>query len=177
MVPVRQLRQKYFSYFFILIAGGLLTDISRQYFHDYTNSIYVISALLRVVFLQDKNFLKTKKIFILILIIIVCDIEFIGLYYKQEFFLICIFHFLLFFKFIQTFIIQLVKGKVINLFLLCLFFYELTLITKFFVLIVDWKTGNIYLVLTTIFEMLFAIFFCIFKQDSRKILIKINTPV
>lgn len=176
IVPFRQFRQKYFSYFLILVAAGLLTDLTRRFLHDSTNLIYVFAAFFRVVLIQDKNISKAFKIILIIFFIVICYLEFIGLYYRQEFILICVLHFLLFFKFIQTFILRLVREKVISLFLLCLFFYELTLITKYFALITDLKIGDIYLVFTTIFEMLFAIFFCIFKQDSRKILININIP-
>ena len=177
IVLIRQFRQKYFYYFLFLIAGGLLTVIIRTYSISNTNSIYVFAAFLRVVVIQDRNISKTTKTLLIISFLFICYLEFTGLYYKQEFLLICILHFLIFFKFIQTFILRLVKEKVISLFLLCLFFYELTLITKYFALITDLRLGQIYLNLTTSFEILFALFFCIFKQDSQKILIKLDNTL
>lgn len=176
IIPFRQFRQKYFSYFFLIIAGGLITDILMGFDISHTNSIYVFAVFFRVVFIQDKDISKAVKILFIISFIIICYLEFIGLDYKREFLIICTFHFLLFIKFLQAFIIQLVKEREISLFLLCLFFYELTLITKYFAIITDLKLGTVYFITTTVFEMLFAVFFCIFKQDSRKILIKINTP-
>jgi hypothetical protein len=174
IVPLRQRGQKYFLFFLILILGEVTTRVSRVYFHDPKNIIYIFAALLRVISVQEKRISKLTAVSFLIICIGTIALEIHGLDYKQEFVILCFFHFLLLFKFLQNFIITLAINRTISIFLGCLIFYEITATTKYFGLITGFAHAGIYLDITTYFEILIGIFFCIFKEDSPRILIKLE---
>jgi hypothetical protein len=174
IVPIRQKNEKYFLFFLALISGDIATAIARLIFHSHTNIFYTISMLMCIIFVQKRNISKKFKILILILCIVSLSIELYGINYKEEFILQCFFNFLLFFNFIQNFIIKFVMEKIINIFLGFLVLYELTVITKYFGLITGFANARSYFIITSIFESLIGIFFCIFKERDTQILIKLK---
>jgi hypothetical protein len=174
IAPIRQIKGTYFLFFLALISGDIATIIARMAFHSNTNIFYVVFGLLCLISLQEKNISRWSKFLILVLCVISLSLEFHGLPYKQEFALISFLNFLLFLKFLKNFILMLVKGWVINFFLICLIFYELTAITKFLNLITGFTTAAAYFIATTSFEVLIGLFFCVFREDSPGLLVKLE---
>ena len=179
IVPIRQKDGRYFLFFLILIVGDLVTigirllDQSSNFFLT-ANFIYVISAMLRLIVVQEKKIHISTAIFIIFISLASIIFEINGLSYKNEVALLSIFHFLFLFKFLQNFIITLTEKKIINIFLVCLIFYEITAATKYFGLITGFVNANSYYLITTIFEILIGIFFCIFREDNPRILIPLE---
>jgi hypothetical protein len=178
IVPFRQKGEKYFLFFFILICGEIIT-IAHFFIRPASlfftaNFFYIFSALLRFISVQEKNISKLTTLFILIIAIITVTLEIHGLMYKQEFVLLCFFHFLVLFKFLQNFIIKFALNRTINIFLGCLILYEITATTKYFGLITGFANAGLYLIITTVFEVLVGIFFCLFKESSPRLLINLD---
>jgi hypothetical protein len=179
IVPIRQKGGKYFLFFLILISGDIIANITffspypiKSYFA--TNFFYISSAMLRLISVQEKKISSLSAIIILILCIVTITSEVHGLTYKHELAILSLFHFLFLLKFLQNFIIKFVKENNFSLFLGCLIFYEITATTKYFGLITGFANAGYYLITTTIFEILIGIFFCIFRDDDPRILIKLK---
>ena len=135
IVPIRHIKGTFFLFFLALIGGDIVTIIARFVFHSKTNIFYVISGLLCLISIQDKNISKLSKILLLSLCLIslaleLYDIEFKQEFFKQQFSIMNLVDFLIFLKFLKIFIFKLVNEKSINFFLICLIFYQLTALNK-----------------------------------------------
>ena len=106
IAPIRQMRQKYFAFFLILISGDIITIILRYAIHSRTNVFYIISDLLCLVSIQERKNSNLFKIIISILALSTFVVEFFNFGYKGEFVLITIGSFLLFYKFAQQSLIK-----------------------------------------------------------------------
>jgi hypothetical protein len=159
-----------------LISGDLVTMAARLIFHSRTNIFYVLSGMLCVIAVQWKGSTKLYKFLLSGLLITSLLLEFCGLNYKQEYFLLNLSDFLLLFIFLKNFILILVNEREINVFLIFLTFYELTLITKSYDLISSLMNGTVYFFVTTLFEVLFGLFFCIYKESDVRLKIKLANP-
>ncbi|MDH7606067.1 MAG: hypothetical protein QHH13_14300, partial [Melioribacter sp.] len=60
----------------------------------------------------------------------------------------------------------------INAFYIVLLFYELTLITKFLIILFNTEDATAYFIITTIFQITFGLFFSIFREDKTSIALK-----
>ena len=180
IVPIRQVKETFFLFFLALAAGDIAAIIAlmiaRFAFHSHsnTNIFYVVFGLLCLISIQDKKISKLSKIFLVLLCIIFLTLELYGMQYKQEIILISFIQFLLLLKFLKYFIFKLVNERLISIFLICLIFYELTLITKLLNLITGFANVYAYFFITTFFEIFIGLFFCIFKEDNPRILIKLK---
>jgi hypothetical protein len=179
IVAFRQKGGKYFLFFLILISGDLITMVTRYFLYSFTllfatNYFYVISALLRFVSVQEKKITKFTLITILIISILTVALEAHGLTYKQEFVLLCFFHFLLLFKFLQNFIVKFIANRIIDIFLICIIFYEITSATKYFGLITGFANAAWYFYATTVFEILIGLVFCTLREDNPRLLINLD---
>jgi len=168
-----------FLFFLALIGGDIVTIIARFVFHSKTNIFYVISGLLCLISIQDKNISKLSKILLLSLCLIslaleLYDIEFKQEFFKQQFSIMNFVDFLIFLKFLKIFIFKLVNEKSINFFLICLIFYQLTAVTKILNFIGGAANASEYFIITTFFEIFIGLFFCIFKDDDPRIMIKLK---
>ncbi|MDR3627517.1 MAG: hypothetical protein P4L45_11820 [Ignavibacteriaceae bacterium] len=150
--------------------------VARLIFHSRTNIFYVIFGVLCVIAVQWKGAAKLYKFLLAGLLITSLVLEFYGLNYKQEYFLINLPDFLLLFIFLKNFILKLVNDREIDVFLIFLTFYELTLITKSYDLITSLMSGTTYFFITTLFEIFFGVFFCIYKESDVRLKIKLANP-
>ena len=179
IVPIRQIKGTFFLFFLALIGGDIVTIIARFVFHSKTNIFYVISGLLCLISIQDKNISKLSKILLLSLCLIslaleLYDIEFKQEFFKQQFSIMNLVDFLIFLKFLKIFIFKLVNEKSINFFLICLIFYQLTALIKILNFIGGAANASEYFIITTFFEIFIGLFFCIFKDDDPRIMIKLK---
>ncbi|MGA7723008.1 MAG: hypothetical protein WCA84_17715 [Ignavibacteriaceae bacterium] len=179
IVPIRHIKGTFFLFFLALIGGDIVTIIARFVFHSKTNIFYVISGLLCLISIQDKNISKLSKILLLSLCLIslaleLYDIEFKQEFFKQQFSIMNLVDFLIFLKFLKIFIFKLVNEKSINFFLICLIFYQLTALIKILNFIGGAANASEYFIITTFFEIFIGLFFCIFKDDDPRIMIKLK---
>ncbi len=174
IIPFRQLNQRYF-YYFLLFA--LLDPINlglKELVHMNTNILFIPFSFLALVTVQEVRFIKKYWLIILIIFPFIFVINLNGLSNFDFFILMSLIHFLIFLKLIKDFVVNIVKNNLFDIFLLVLVFYELTVITKFLNLLSGFTDANIYFIITTTFEILIGLFFCIFKSDDNKLLLQLK---
>lgn len=172
IVPIRQIRQKYFMFFLILISGDLITLVCRYAFHSRTNVFFIIANLLCLISIQQKKNSTLFRIMILVLTIATIIVEYFNFGYKDEFILICFTDFLLFYKFSHFSMLKFAEEKVISLFLVLVAFDELISVTKFVGFITDAASATVYFEIVTALQVLIGFFFCIYKESDTRLLIK-----
>jgi hypothetical protein len=89
--------------------------------------------------------------------------------------LIILLHLLIFIKFFKIGVITLHKYNSVNIFLLALIFYELSIIINELVFLSNYNIKVIFFYTTIFFQILIAIFFTIFKEDNPRLNIKLKT--
>ena len=89
-------------------------------------------------------------------------------------FLLLFIHFLILYKFIKLAVIRLHSTSELNIFYLVLIFYETSLLVKLIVLISGTETAVVLFYLTLLFQILVAIFFTIFREESSLITIRLK---
>jgi len=168
IVPIRQFGQKYFLFFLTLLTGDILTLITREAFHSRSNIFYLIFGILCFISVQEKRNSRIIKIIVMLLSAASIIIEYKSLGYKYEFILISICNLLLFFKFLKHFIINFSVERKFNIFFACLVFYEILAVTKLLNIVSSLVNAAVYFDTATFVQMVIGIFFCIYKQDDKK---------
>jgi hypothetical protein len=174
IVPIRQIKQKYFMFFLFLILGDIITLTFRYIFNSNTNVFFIVADLLCLISIQERKTSNIFKILILAISTATFIVEFYKYGYKWEFVLISFCNFLLFIKFLQQFIIKYCNERSINIFLGILAFYELLSVTKFFGFIAGSANAEPLFYIATSLEVIIGISFCIFKQDDPRISIELK---
>ncbi|MGA7723007.1 MAG: hypothetical protein WCA84_17710 [Ignavibacteriaceae bacterium] len=174
VAPIRQIGQKYFMYFLILIAGDIITLFFRYALHSRTNVFYIFSGLLCLVAIQQKKNSNLFRSLILIISAATFIVEYFAFGYKGEFILISLCDFLLFYKFFQQSYVMYNAEKVLSIFLGFLSFYQLISVTKLLGFITDSASAASFFKIATSLQILIGIFFCIFKESDPRLLIKIK---
>ena len=180
IVPLRQYKQKYFLYFLFWSYADVVTVFARFFFHSNTNFFYPSFSFLALCSLLDYKTIKKYGIILIILFVIICIVSLndstfgipeprivtISLSIIHSFIL------LIFLKqFITTFY---TKQNVVNVFLLILIFNETTNVTKFLNYLTGFTNDYYYYIITSIFEILFGIFFIIFKADNKRLVFQLK---
>ena len=165
--PLRQQKTKYFFYFLLLPIIETVA-IFNHYFHLHLFVLQNILSVFSLVSVLEKKIIR--KIWPLAMLFFLCAYGwFFGIITNNIIF-ICI-QSLILGIFIKQFILTLFDKKVLNIFILLLVFYEITVITKTFNLITGFTDANFYYVITSIFDFFIGIFFCIFKENSKRMLL------
>ena len=179
IVPFRQFRKKYFFYFLTWASADIATLPARLIFHSGTNFFYAPFSFLALISLQDVKFIKKYRIVIIILFLAVCIISLnnnvTGIPDTQMFWIsVSIIHFFILLIFLKELIIIFVEDNLVSLFLIILIFYEFTVLAKFLNNFTGFTNDYIYYVITSIFEILFALFFIIFKSDDKRLIFQLK---
>jgi hypothetical protein len=164
--PFRQYRSRYFSFFLVLSLGDPFTMLLYSAgllpaggFHFFIISFFM--------FISYDNFkpLKEKKLNELILVLI----SIIPYFFTNNTnFGIIFLHLVIFMRFLRDAMVNTAKNYEVNLFYFALVLYELSIILKFFSIISTFYNYT-YFYLTTVLEMLLALFFIFFREDKPKL--------
>ncbi len=178
-VPLRQFRKKYFFYFLALVSSDIVTLGARLIFHSDTNFFYAPFTFLALISLQDTKFIKKYLLVIIVIFLVVCIISLnnnvTGIPEIQMLAIsVSIIHFFILLKFLKELIISFVKDNLIDIFLVALLFYEITLITKDLNYLTGFTNDYVYYVITSIFEITFGLFFIIFKSDDKRLIFRLK---
>lgn len=168
MPMIRQANSKLFYFFYILALTDPL-GIILSYF-KVIHSTKSIAFLDILIFFSLKYIVVNKKIFY-------TSVSFLTAFYIYLLFtppiymiysiiLSTIFILIVFLMHTLRFV---AATSMINIFHLMLLFYEVTIITKVILLLNYSETVFIYFVVTTLFQVLFAIWFTIFREDNPKL--------
>ena len=169
----RQYKGKYFYYFLILALSDPLTFFSINVLQVSNYFFYSIAGILLFYSIgtSTQSFLKYWKFNLLFIVVFLFTLFTLP----NLLFLILILHILILYKFIKQSVIRLHQSGELNYFLLVLIFYEITALLKVIAFISGTDTGIIFFYLTLSFQILVALFFTIFREDSSILTHKLRT--
>ena len=170
-MPFRQFRKKYFFYFLAWVSADIVTLPARLVFHSGTNFFYAPFSFLALVALQDIIFIKKYWVVILIVFSVICII---SLNNNVTGISVSIIHFFILLIFLKELIITFVKNNLVSIFIIILIFYEITVVVKYLNLLTGFTNDYIYYIMTTLFEIIFALFFIIFKSDDKRLIFQLK---
>jgi hypothetical protein len=139
-------------------------DIDNSVIHS-TTSILQFYSVIPIIFI--KKYLKAGIGIIVLFLILLFTV-------KNLIFIILFIHSVILYIFLNRVTLSIYKTSELNIFILILIFYEISLIVNFIVFISNTNLGIIFFYLTVSFQILVAIFFTIFRDDSPHLKIKLN---
>jgi hypothetical protein len=169
--PLRQFKGRYFYYFLVLALTDPIALFIAPVLKIDNVFIHSLCSLLLLISIVSLDSLK-KLISILILVIISAAFYFIVL--QNSLFILLSIHPVILIILIHRSLLFIADRFEINVFILTLIFYEISLIVNFIVFISGTDLGIIFFYLTVSFQILVAIFFILFRDDSHVLSIKIH---
>ncbi|GMU87611.1 MAG: hypothetical protein AMXMBFR48_28520 [Ignavibacteriales bacterium] len=137
---------------------------------------YLVVSLLLLISLYNKETVKQKLHIVIILLIAVVAIAYQLNNTAIQRLLFFVLHGFILLRVIHMMGLDLIKTQSLNGFLVALVFYELLTLTKFFNILVKVADlsvlTNFYFV--TIVQILLGIFFTVFKEDNRRIRVRLE---
>lgn len=171
MPPFRQYKSKYFSFFLVLSLGDPATMLlySTGLLPSGGVHFFILSIFM---FLSYDNFAPVRKKKLLeFLVVLLCIVLFFLT--KNANYGVLLLNFALLILFLKDAILHTAKYYEINFFYFVLVLYELSLILKF-ISIVSSFYNYTYFYLTTVVEMLLAVFFIFYREDKPKLSISLQ---
>ena len=172
---VTQYKTPYFK-FFLILAVCTIVSIVLIFSHQLTLALYFYlpaSFCLPFTLLQKKTIIKLKYFFILlggILLYTLLD----HAHYKHEFELMMFLDSITLVILLSTFVMDAITQRSLNIFLLVLVLYALSLIIRSFYAIVGTPLAIYNFFVSDVFELLVCLFFIFFKESSPSLRIKIR---
>lgn len=172
---IRQYKGNFFYFFLILGLLDPLNILDKKVLHLFHDSVFFAIASLLLFFSVQNNLTSLLKGWVINLLLSILYLSLMLILPKLEI-LIAAIHLLILYKFIKITVIQLHNTGKFNLFYFVLVFYELSLIINLIVHLVGTDMGLVIFYSTLSFQILVAIFFTVFREDSSllKIHIKVN---
>ncbi|MFC2103568.1 hypothetical protein ACFLSS_03980 [Bacteroidota bacterium] len=169
----RQFKGNFFYYFLILGLTDPLNILNAVTFQLIdVNHFIVISSLLLFFVIQygGKNFLNNWLIKSILTLIVIS----LMLYLPKIEFLVVAIRSLILFNFIKKTVLLLHSTGELNFFYLVLSFYELTIVINFIVHFGRTDVDIVVFLSTFAFQVLIAIFFSIFREDSPLLTLRLK---
>ena len=164
--PIRQFRGNYFYFFLILALMDPVSMGFRLLFKQpiplgvFSYSSYLLLASLFSLKAYRNHILLIASISLLTFLLI-----FFGFNHSQNLLTIVLFHFGIFFIILRKFITTYTQGGQIKIFYLFFIFYELTIIIKFFNVLLGFADAVAFFYITTIAQIIFGLFFSIVRES------------
>lgn len=172
--PLRQYKSFFFLYFLILAVVDLIVVTSLYFFNTQLFLLYPIASILILVSLQRREFISQNWIIIAVVGLIAMAFPLFIHSEGLQYTLIIFIHTAVMIRMLHLFILNIADNRWINFYYVALVFYELTVILKF----VNYLTGLInaydYFIFTTIFEITLGLFFILFREDNRRIVLQLK---
>lgn len=172
LLPIfRQYKSNFFYFFLILGLMDPLTILFVSVLGLVPQGLIFSVGSLILFFSIDNSIQRLLEQWIInSLLTVVC---FLMIFYLPTLeILVALIHMLILFKFIKIIVVQMHKDSEFNFFYLVLIFYELSLIINLVVHFSVTETSVTLFYATVFFQMLVAIFFTIFREDSPLLTIR-----
>jgi hypothetical protein len=176
LVPAIRNYKKSLFYFFFLTAIHdpffLLARVSFDYTLDASFTVFII-YLMTVFLIKQPG--KNKRTLIHIGFAAIITIL-LWLFFNQnvKLFLIVAQVILMLLLIIKKFAEYSIENKAYNIFYILVIFYFLTLILKFLTIFIGTEYATEYFIITTIFQILFGLFFSVFREDDPRLFVKLE---
>jgi hypothetical protein len=162
--PLKQYKGGYFFYFLVLALTPFASVFCYHYFKITPASVYVVSSSAMVVALQYYKNKKIRSGVALLILLFPVAVYLNDL--KTDLFLIIIQQGIII-TYLYFFLLEfLYDKKAVNIYMIILVVYVLSLIFKMLAVLADFQLGIIYYHLTTIFETLICIYFIFFNIEN-----------
>ena len=166
--PIRQFRTSKF-YFFLILA--LMDPIALIYGEIFRTSItfnyYLIGNYLLLASLAwEKKSSEIRYSLVVAGIFFTILLFTINFSTNDHLFIAVILQIILLLILLKTFIVEYAFNSNFNLFYLVLVFYVLTIISKFLIVLLDLANASAFFHITTIAQILFGLFFSIYKEGK-----------
>lgn len=172
VVPIRQWKEKYFSYFFILSLTDPFVMLLRTYFPSvYPFQIYMISTMLLVVSLLNIN---SKKIFLWSGAFLTGTALAFSVNIFKLAIPLTIVHTVILLILVRKITIRIIESAGIKIFHCLFLMYQMTMTLKFFMVITNTRMGILYFYVTSFFEILIALYFSLSKEGSSRVVLRIE---
>jgi len=170
---VRQFKTDLFFYFLILAIMDPLVNVARlSPIAIIYNTYVILSFLILLMFI----YINMKKIYFFVAaflsLVLVIFSFYLGITYCYD--LLIISHTCILFFLIRRALFFVAANRKVNIFQLVLILYETSIIMKLLAFLTNAEVGQLYFLITTIFEIFIAVFFIIFKEDNQKLLLSIK---
>lgn len=174
---IRQIRGRYAPYFLVLGISGLLEIILlRAHSLRYINLLCVFASSLLVYFLIETDAIrKVRYVSIAFLILVSCGINQFC-HGRPEIAISVLLRTAILGIFVKRLITETAIKHSFNIFTAFLILYELSIVLRFFFAITETQVGYFYFYTSMIFESMLGIFFFIFTEESRGMMVKIGKP-
>ena len=170
---IRNYRTKLFLYFLILAISDPLAISAVFFVPGISTILYVLLAFLLVASLR--NFFSTKKLYVGILVLFfLMGVAAIFFPVNIRYIVNMSEHTCVAFIFIGLLLSYVALNSKVKVFHIVLVLYEISIILKVLFIVLNVELGISYFYTTSIFEMLIAVFFSIYKETDNKLLIDLK---
>lgn len=163
-IPLRQKGTTYFYYFLVLAISCVFSFIDR-FFLIHPARIYLGVFFFLIISLFNFKKIPNYVLFLIGVLIISIILPFLL---SIRIITVCLIiqHAIIFFIILKRTILYSYREERINLFQFILLLYEITLVTRFMVVLHNIKTSIIYFYLTAAFGILIGIFFLFYNVEN-----------
>lgn len=172
--PLRQYRSRFFWFFLNLALSDAIVALAFdvldiKFYPQYLYTVMASLLFLAVLYHSVRFSLYVPVITTVVLSGILYIFGFLIHYLEY----ICIIiHLMIIYLLVKETIISLSQTRSLNIFLLVLSLYEFSIAIKWYQFAMRTRTGFVFFYITTVFEILLAIFFTVFRPDSPSMIIK-----
>jgi len=163
-IPLKQKDTVYFYYFLILAISCVLLLVNRLLL-IHPAHFYLTLDFFLIVSLFDFKKIPNYAFFLIMILVVSISLSFL-LSIKIITLCLLIQHAVIFFIILKRTIIYSYQKEKLNLFQFVLLLYEITVVTRFLVILHNIKTNLIYFYLTAAFGILIGIFFLFYNVES-----------
>lgn len=170
--PFRQYKGRFFYYFLIMALSDPLTILCFEVLKLPVESIHSVAGLFLAysLFFQNNN---TKQEIILLLSFLLGFIISI-IYLTNLHYLILSIHIVIFLFLLKMAILPIYYKNTINIFYFALLFYELSIVLNYTLIMGNSNIKMLLFYMTLFFQILMAIFFTIFTEKSKSMILHIK---
>lgn len=168
---IRQFRGRYFLFFLVLALSDPINLLITWEFHIKILVLPVIITYVLFLSVISIEYLKKNFPILFVFFLVLMTPPFlsskVNIIYTQ---LVLVFTLILM-TILKTLITAYVEQKKLNLFYVVLIFYLLTLILKYFNLLLGFADAYAFFIITSIAQFAFGLFFSIFREDDSRLLV------
>lgn len=166
--PIRQYKTNYFFFFLILALIDPITVIyAKTMVKNIPLSFYTFTNLLLFISVIDQDSIKRNLFLIFSGFVVLTGIVIFANFTENQYFIILIaIQVLILTTILKKFIVNFALNKNINLFQLILIFYLLTVITKFFNVLIGFADASAFFIITTVAQIIFGFYFSIVRENN-----------
>jgi hypothetical protein len=170
--PIRQYRTEYFLFFLIVAFADVFSILFNRVFNIEQYIAFNLLSYFAMLSLLNINKFQRYLILYIIIFFVILYLTSLIPDTKQVIFLLI--HVTLLYMFLRRLIDNIYFNSYLSVFLLMLIFYEFTIITKFLNLVAGFTDANYYYIITSIFQILFGLFFSIFREGDNRLVFQLK---